>query len=115
LCAIAAWPTRDDWTLTRDLAMRSLVCAGAKVWVNESGDYRANFITSPRLGVPKWLTPGTSDIRERACAPLPDETWLDLKGCFVEGEEIRPSKKPYERARQIHESGWTMEAKPEDT
>jgi hypothetical protein len=103
------WPARDDWKLTRDLAMRSLVCAGAKVWVDESRDiYRANFIESPRLRVRKWQS-NDPYPHERACAPRPacDRCWLDLKGCFVDGGAIRSSKDPFARACQINETGWT--------
>jgi hypothetical protein len=110
LCDMPEWPMRENWTLTREIAMPSLVCTGAKVWVNEA-DYRVNFIQSRRLIVPQWRQ-DTRNIWERCCAPLPDDCWLDLKGCFVEGREVRSSKDRSERANQIHETGWTWEAKP---
>jgi hypothetical protein len=46
---------------------------------------------------------------ERACGPLPpaDLCWLDLKGCFLEGETIYSRKDPFDRARDIYEMGYT--------
>jgi hypothetical protein len=106
ICDLRPWPIA--WSLKPDFAMRSLLCAGAKVWVDESRDiYRANFIESPRLRVLKWRSYDPYP-HERACAPRParDRCWLDIKGCFVEGETIRSSKDPFARARQINETGW---------
>jgi hypothetical protein len=109
LCDVPQWPHSENWTLSGEVAMLSLVCAGAKVWVNEA-DYRANFIECPRLLVPQW-TRDTREIPERCCAPLPQDCWLDLKGCFVEGRSIRLSKDRYVRGQQIHETGWTGDTK----
>jgi hypothetical protein len=58
VCDLDPWPTRDDWKLTRDLAMRSLLCVGAKVWIAEKvddQDVRKFILDSPRLVVPQWL------------------------------------------------------------
>lgn len=58
-----------------------------------------------KLIVPRWQA-APAGLR----APRPDEdyAWLDLKGGFVdaEGALIQP-KTPSQRARQLHDQGWT--------
>jgi hypothetical protein len=67
----------------------------------------------PKLRVPRWAeaaNPRTREKGEGLRAPIPDreQSWLDLKGGFVDAEGNPGQIKPLdERARHIHERGWT--------
>jgi hypothetical protein len=104
------WPT--GWSLKRDFAMRSLLCAGAKVWIAEMfdapTDTSVRIYGSPKLAVHQWR-PDEEQPPGRARAPRlpPDLCWLDLKGCFVRGASICRPKDPFYRACQVHTTGWT--------
>jgi hypothetical protein len=110
ICDLDPWPT--GWSLKRDFAMRSLLCAGAKVWISEKfvghTDTLVRIYNSPKLAVPQWRPeeeqpPG----RARAARLPPNLCWLDLKGCFLDGESIRRPKDPFDRAGKICTTGWT--------
>lgn len=99
----------------------------SKIWIGErlySGDgcpiTDIGFATlsdaaqSPaKLWVPKWakaIHPKTGERGEglRAPFPWPENSWLDLKGGFLNAEgspmQIKPQDK---RADHIHKYGWT--------
>jgi hypothetical protein len=113
-------------TLDRDWIARSLVPAESKVWICERlicsirnpNDIGLSLLSRsecclPKLKIPRWqcaLHPKTQQRGEGLRAPYPEreEAWLDLKGAVVGTDgSVRPSKPPSERARDIHERGWT--------
>jgi hypothetical protein len=120
---------RDAGTIgiDRNEIVRSLAPDASKIWICERL-YASNggSITEigyavlsdaersrPKLRVPRWAEaahPRTREKGEGLRAPIPDreQSWLDLKGGFVDAEGNPGQIKPLdERARHIHERGWT--------
>src|SRR4029077_2704745 len=108
--------------LARDFLLRSLRSTAAKAWICErliqpnGGDpaYLGAIIAAtrmPKLGVPRWLaaTPRGGQRGEGARAPYPyeAEAWIDMKGGFVASGRARQGKDSAQRAKDLHETGWT--------
>jgi hypothetical protein len=69
-----------------------------------------------KLRVPKWnkRNPDTGEVAEglRAPSPLPEHSWLDVKGGFLDPNGKLTQVKPQDtRARQLNEYGWTWASK----
>ena len=114
-------------TIPRDVLLRSLTPGASKIWIGErlyGGE--AGTITdigfatlseaarSPaKLCIPRWAEaahPTTKEKGEglRAPFPSPENSWLDLKGGFLNAEGMPGQIKPQdERAKHIHLYGWT--------
>jgi hypothetical protein len=113
--------------ITRDELLRSLAPDASKIWMGErlysrdGGPIRdIGFATlsdaaqnPASLCVPRWAeatNPKTGEKGEglRAPFPCPENSWLDLKGGFLDAEGNPTQIKPQdERANHIHEYGWT--------
>jgi hypothetical protein len=67
----------------------------------------------PKLSIPRWAfakNPKNGMIGQGLWAPAPhaDNSWLDLKGAFVRKDGTASQiKSQVERARALHELGWT--------
>ncbi len=113
--------------IPRDELLASLAPDASKIWIGERLYSREGgavteigFATlldaeqSPaKLCVPRWaetINPKSGEKGEglRAPYPTPENSWLDLKGGFLDTEGKPGQIKPQDqRANQIHECGWT--------
>jgi hypothetical protein len=112
---------------TRDFVHHSLEPNPSKLWICERLIRRdpgklcdIGFPTlsdaakrGPKLCVPRWASAINSKTGEpgeglRAPYPSPEHAWLDLKGGFVRRDgTVWQIKDQAERARALHNSGWT--------
>lgn len=113
-------------TAARDFVHHSLEPNASKLWICERLIRRdrgklsdIGFPTlsaaerGPKLGVPRWASAthvktGQTGEGVRAPYPSPEDAWLDLKGGFVRRDgTVWQIKSQTERARALHETGWT--------
>ena len=111
----------------RDRFMNSLSPAASKIWLCERlvgidgcrieriGDTEllAAAKDLPKLRIPRWSkakNPKSGEVGEGLRAPLPcvENSWLDLKGGFLDASGTASQIKSQDRrAFQIHNFGWT--------
>jgi hypothetical protein len=110
-------------TISREEIASSLSPEVSKIWIAEQRYDGPQIVPigfavlsaakryDPKLCVPRWAAnPATEVTGEGLRAPFPgvDESWLDLKGGFLDAEgKVSQIKSQDERARKIHRCGWT--------
>jgi hypothetical protein len=111
-------------TVPRDLFIKSLLPSESKIWICERrirvdggdpediGFAAISGSLNAKLRVPRWssaIHPTTREVGEGLRAPFPNDpdAWLDIKGGFLVGDLVKQHKSPRDRARMIHEYGWT--------
>jgi hypothetical protein len=93
------------YEVTREFALHSLAKEASKVWICEwlitevGGRNELQPFGDAKLQIERWTPAGLR---------APCGSWLDFKGGFVdEVGVVTPTKDRNERAKDIHDTGWT--------